>query len=56
MLELNKIYNMDCLDGLKLLDDKSMDTVRCEHGNVLTLTQQPQRYKLISEIGQSNTQ
>jgi site-specific DNA-methyltransferase (adenine-specific) len=25
MLELNKIYNMDCLDGLKLLDDKSID-------------------------------
>lgn len=25
MLELNKIYNMDCLDGLKLLGDKSVD-------------------------------
>ena len=25
MLELNKIYNMDCLDGLKLLDDNSID-------------------------------
>jgi site-specific DNA-methyltransferase (adenine-specific) len=25
MLELNKIYNMDCLDGLKLLDDECID-------------------------------
>jgi DNA modification methylase len=25
MLELNKIYNMDCLQGLKLLDDNSVD-------------------------------
>ena len=25
MLELNKIYNMDCLDGLKKLDDNSID-------------------------------
>ncbi len=27
MLELNKIYNMDCLDGMKLLDDNSIDTI-----------------------------
>ena len=25
MLELNKIYNMDCLEGLKQLDDESID-------------------------------
>lgn len=25
MLEINKIYNMDCLEGLKLLDDNSID-------------------------------
>jgi DNA modification methylase len=25
ILELNKIYNMDCLEGLKLLDDNSID-------------------------------
>ena len=25
MLELNKIYNQDCLEGLKLLDDNSID-------------------------------
>lgn len=27
MLELNKIYNMDCLEGLKLLDDESVDLI-----------------------------
>lgn len=27
MLELNKIYNMDCLDGLKLIDDNSIDCI-----------------------------
>ena len=25
MLELNKIYNMDCVQGMKLLDDCSVD-------------------------------
>jgi DNA modification methylase len=25
MLEINKIYNMDCLEGMKLLDDNSID-------------------------------
>lgn len=27
MLELDKIYNMDCLDGLRQLDDNSIDTI-----------------------------
>jgi len=27
MLELNKIYNMDCLDGMKQIDDNSIDLV-----------------------------
>lgn len=27
MLEVNKIYNMDCMEGLKLLDDNSIDLV-----------------------------
>ena len=26
-MEINKIYNMDCLDGMKLLDDNSIDLV-----------------------------
>lgn len=27
MLKINEIYNMDCMEGLKLLDDKSIDLV-----------------------------
>ena len=27
MLEINKVYNMDCVDGIKLLDDNSIDLV-----------------------------
>lgn len=27
MLELNKIYNMDCIDGMKLIPDKSIDLI-----------------------------
>jgi len=27
MLELNKIYNMDCLEGMKQLDDNSVDLI-----------------------------
>ena len=27
MLELNKIYNIDCFEGLRLLDDNSIDSI-----------------------------
>lgn len=27
MLELNQIYNMDCMEGLKLIDDNSIDSI-----------------------------
>ncbi len=27
MLEINKIYNMDCLEGMRLIDDKSIDLI-----------------------------
>lgn len=30
MLEINKIYNMDCLEGMKLIDDKSIDCIICD--------------------------
>ena len=30
MLELNKIYCMDCLEGMKLIDDKSIDMILCD--------------------------
>ncbi len=30
MLELNKIYFQDCLEGMKLIDDKSIDMILCD--------------------------
>jgi len=30
MLEINKIYNMDCLEGMKLIPDKSIDMILCD--------------------------
>ncbi len=29
-MEVDNIYNMDCLEGMKLLDDKSVDCVICD--------------------------
>ena len=30
MLEINKIYNMDCLKGMKYIDNKSVDMILCD--------------------------
>ena len=30
MIELNKIYNEDCLDGMKRIEDKSVDMILCD--------------------------
>lgn len=30
MLEVNKIYNQDCLEGMKYIDDKSIDMILCD--------------------------
>ena len=30
MLELNKVYNIDCLEGMKQIDDKSIDMILCD--------------------------
>jgi site-specific DNA-methyltransferase (adenine-specific) len=30
LLELNKIYNIDCLEGMKYIDDKSIDMILCD--------------------------
>lgn len=30
ILEINKIYNMDCLEGMKLIDDKSINMILCD--------------------------
>jgi len=27
MLEINKIYNMDCIEGMKMIPDKSVDSI-----------------------------
>ena len=29
-MELNKIYNMDCLEGMKFIPDKSIDMILCD--------------------------
>lgn len=29
-MEVNKIYNMDCLEGMKMIDDKSIDMILCD--------------------------
>lgn len=30
MLEINKLYNEDCLEGMKRIDDKSIDCIICD--------------------------
>jgi DNA modification methylase len=30
LLEVNKIYNMDCLEGMKYIEDKSIDMILCD--------------------------
>ena len=30
MLEINNIYNMDCLEGMRYIDDKSIDMIFCD--------------------------
>ena len=29
-IQLNNIYNMDCLSGMKLIPDKSIDCIICD--------------------------
>jgi len=31
LLEINKIYNMDCLEGMKLIPDNSIDLIVTEN-------------------------
>ena len=38
MLNTNEIYNMDCMEGLKLLDNKSIDLVVIDPPYLLNLT------------------
>ena len=36
-MELNKVYNMDCMEGIKLLDDNSIDLVLIDPPYLLNL-------------------
>lgn len=36
MIELNKIYNMDCLEGMKMIPDNSVDFVLTDPPYVFT--------------------
>ena len=38
MLKINEVYNMDCMDAIKLLDDKSIDLVVMDPPYLLNLT------------------
>ena len=58
MLELNKIYNMDCLDGMKQIDDNSVDmtlcdlpygTTACSWDTIIPLDKLWKQYKRISK-------
>ena len=30
MIDINKIYNQDCLEGMKLIEDGSIDMILCD--------------------------
>lgn len=30
ILEINKVYNIDCIEGMKLIDDKTIDMIFCD--------------------------
>jgi len=46
MLKENEVYNMDCMEGIKLLDDKSIDLVVMDPPYVLNLTKTRNTNKL----------
>ena len=47
MLELNKIYNVDCLDGLSKLDDESIDLIITSHHIILVIIIIPEQKNTI---------
>lgn len=56
MLEINKIYNEDCLEGMKKIEDKSIDmilcdlpygTTKCRWDNIIPLDKLWEEYKRI---------
>lgn len=30
MIELDKIYNIDCIEGMKMIEDNSFDAIICD--------------------------
>ena len=38
MLKINEVYNMDCMEAIKLLDDKSIDLVVMDPPYLLNLS------------------
>jgi DNA modification methylase len=61
MLKINKIYNMDCLEGMNLIDDKSIDmiftdlpygTTNCKWDSVIDLDKLWEQYcRIIKDNG-----
>ena len=43
MLEINKIYNIDCLEGIKKIDDNSVDVIITDPPYCIGVTHNGQR-------------
>ena len=51
MLKTNEVYNMDCMEGIKLLDDKSIDEENMESEEKLhEIFSDPKLYKIIKAL------
>lgn len=56
MLEVNKIYNMDCLEGMKMMEDNSVDIIlssppynTARNGNERAIKNYERRYDVYME-------
>ena len=51
-MELNKIYNEDCLEGMKKMPDKSIDMILCDlpYGTTAIASHRLQRNFIGSEL------
>lgn len=43
-IELNTIYNIDCLEGMKLIPDKSIDCIICDYLSGMSLREVAKKY------------
>ena len=55
MIELNKIYNQDCLEGMKLIDDNSIDLIVTDPPYLIKNTTAGGKSKLSKSIQGMNT-